>query len=440
MKTPIVFAINESYYKQLETVIVSILENSSSNFEFIVLSKGLPEFCKDAIGKTISLYGDRSSARFIDLSKVKNINIESLMSRRDDYCYISVETFYRFYIPSLLPEYDKVIYLDADILVFDDLQNLYKIDVDQVYVGAVKDTYVTSIVGQNKKSETRPKISFRDYLATVLNVKHTQYFNAGVLLLNLKKIRRDNIEPKLWNFAIDRSPLDFQDQDVLNAVLGNKVKLIPPRWNLYKDYTHKTINRSDCQTTPGIVHFAGREKPWNTKNPSYRHLIDWLDAYKKIFSCEPQFEDKLSRIKSLIKRYKGETLLSYQASANADGIFLLKQKSLKNHKNDKNKSFNHLIFKSFPMEQLSFTDLEIEIRKVGGYGLKLTNPCPAESKKARKFGLFYWKIMSVYCAIYVLNHRRRETHVPVRNPDQNAHCPREALKWHDVRRAPSIPI
>lgn len=266
MKTPIVFAINESYYKQLETVIVSILENSQSNFEFIVLSKGLPEFCKDAIGKTISLYGDRSSARFIDLSKVKNINIESLMSRRDDYCYISVETFYRFYIPSLLPEYDKVIYLDADILVFDDLQNLYKIDVDQVYVGAVKDTYVTSIVGQNKKSETRPKISFRDYLATVLNVKHTQYFNAGVLLLNLKKIRRDNIEP--------------------------------------------TINRSDCQTTPGIVHFAGREKPWNTKNPSYRHLIDWLDAYKKIFSCEPQFEDKLSRIKSLIKRYKDKEFVS----------------------------------------------------------------------------------------------------------------------------------
>ena len=65
-------------------------------------------------------------------------------------------------------------------------------------------------------------------MATVLNVKHTQYFNAGVLLLNLKKIRRDNIEPKLWNFAIDRSPLDFQDQDVLNAVLGNKVKLISP--------------------------------------------------------------------------------------------------------------------------------------------------------------------------------------------------------------------
>lgn len=54
MKTPIVFAINESYYKQLETVIVSILENSQSNFD-IVLSKGLPEFCKDAIGKTISL-------------------------------------------------------------------------------------------------------------------------------------------------------------------------------------------------------------------------------------------------------------------------------------------------------------------------------------------------------------------------------------------------
>jgi lipopolysaccharide biosynthesis glycosyltransferase len=79
---------------------------------------------------------------------------------------------------------------------------------------------------------------------------------------------------------------------------------------LYKDYTHKTINRSDCQTTPGIVHFAGREKPWNTKNPSYRHLIDWLDAYKKIFSCEPQFEDKLSRIKSLIKRYKDKEFVS----------------------------------------------------------------------------------------------------------------------------------
>lgn len=52
MKTPIVFAINESYYKQLETVIVSILENSQSNFEFIVLSKGLPEFCYKLIRRS----------------------------------------------------------------------------------------------------------------------------------------------------------------------------------------------------------------------------------------------------------------------------------------------------------------------------------------------------------------------------------------------------
>lgn len=70
MKTPIVFAINESYYKQLETVIVSILENSQSNFEFIVLSKGLPEFCKDAIGKTISLYGDRASPTPLNARRV----------------------------------------------------------------------------------------------------------------------------------------------------------------------------------------------------------------------------------------------------------------------------------------------------------------------------------------------------------------------------------
>ena len=59
MKTPIVFAINESYYKQLETVIVSILENSQSNFEFIVLSKGLPEFCKDAIGNFAKMQLER---------------------------------------------------------------------------------------------------------------------------------------------------------------------------------------------------------------------------------------------------------------------------------------------------------------------------------------------------------------------------------------------
>ena len=80
------------------------------------------------------------------------------------------------------------------------------------------------------------------------------------------------------------------------------------------------------------------------------------------------------------------------------------------------------------------------IRKVGRYGLKLTNPCPAENKIARKFGLFYWKILSVYCIIYTLNHRHRENYVSVRNPDQNAHCPREAQKWHDVRRTTSIPI
>lgn len=183
---------------------------------------------------SISLFYKDSTFNFIDLSeKIVNLKLERYMSVRDDYNYISIETYFRFFIPQLFPNYKKMLYLDADILVFDDLRILYNEDISDYCMGVVQDTYLEVILkNDNIKMQTRPNLTYKEYFKQILGKLNIFYFNAGVLLLNLEKMRNDNIVKNLWEFSEKNAPLEYQDQDVLNAILESKVKFLDSKWNV----------------------------------------------------------------------------------------------------------------------------------------------------------------------------------------------------------------
>lgn len=318
-KIPIVFAINNSYVKQLSTVITSIIKNGKNNhFEFNILSSDITyENVVKINDFTEKLSNGKSQAKFIDMKPfIKDIDIEKYMSRREGYKYISADTYFRFFIPDIFSDYSKIIYLDADIIVLDDLSKLFTEDINDYYAGVVEDTYLSlCICDKERKTSVRPDLNYCQYLKQKLKKTNTKYFNAGILLLNLDKIR--NTTNNLWNFTFKESPLEFLDQDVLNSLWENNVKYLDYKWNISKGLNaqipaikDKRIRKylKKIYKKPSIYHYVGNDKPWLICNSNYNYsfIKTWWNYYK----LTPYFKKEeililkhIERLKNNSKRY-----------------------------------------------------------------------------------------------------------------------------------------
>lgn len=286
---PIVFAINNSYIKQIVTVLTSIIDNfnNENELEINILERNLSDENKKIISKFNSL---NVKINYINMNDI-NINLEEFMDIREHYDYISIETYYRFFISELFLNHDKIIYLDADIIVLEDISKLYSIDIEDYLAGVVSDMNIDIVFA--REWLISKQVTLKEYFEKTLNKSTNDYFNAGVLLLNLKKVREDNIVKKLWKFAEEKSPLEFQDQDILNAVFENNVKYIDRRWNVLKDvqwylrdYPDKNSKDKieEISKNPFIVHYIGINKPWEYNSIyyyDYYYIDEWWKYYKK---------------------------------------------------------------------------------------------------------------------------------------------------------------
>lgn len=317
---PVVLAIDDNYVKQLSTVVVSILKNSNTKhqFEFNILSSSLSEKNQKIIS-SLKKFNKNTVFNFVDMKKVlEGFDLSKYMCVREDYHYISVETYFRFFIPQLFPQHKKVLYIDADILVMQDLKELFDTDISDFYAGVVQDTVLdTFLEDPSIKTHVEPVCDYPTYLKNKLGKKDNRYFNAGVLLMNLEKIRTDKVDEKLWQFVHDESPLEYQDQDVLNAVLDGQVKYLDYKWNTLKDLNwFATLIKDEekkkalyqSYEKPGIFHYVGSNKPWLHHDGNYKYpfILDWW----KYFQMTPYFsrEDKktLEKIRGIVfsERFK----------------------------------------------------------------------------------------------------------------------------------------
>ncbi|WP_167368684.1 glycosyltransferase family 8 protein [Paraburkholderia tuberum] len=177
--------------------------------------------------------------------------------------HVSTAAITKFSLPEILADLDKVLYLDGDIIVRSDLSELYNVCIDDLYAGVVPDI--------------KPTLKYKPSILSKLNVEHHRYyFNSGMMLLNLKKMRQDDLTNKLLDYRKNGINF-FMDQDALNVVFADNVKYLSCRNNLlvtlqgeftldqiaheYKEPI-KCKSFSDLVESANVVHFASKEKPW----------------------------------------------------------------------------------------------------------------------------------------------------------------------------------
>lgn len=167
--------------------------------------------------------------------------------------------YYRFFIPRLFPLYEKAVYIDSDTILLDDVGKLFDLELGENVVLAMPDPKVTAIK------------EFRDYVDNAVGVPHKEYVNDGVLLMDLKKMRKmkylSTMVDMIKKFDAD---LVAPDQDYMNVILRGKIGNLDAKWNMEPS---KKLSK-DAK----LVHFNLFNKPWHYKNVPCEELF-W-DAVK----------------------------------------------------------------------------------------------------------------------------------------------------------------
>ena len=278
---PIILAADNNYAPYMSVLMISILKNAKSNpfLDFYLLvPDNFKEEYKNKIEKDCNFYKNK---------QLNFINMQNEFSQtKKMISHITEQTYYRLRAAEILPvKYNKCIYLDVDTVVNDDISELYNIDLEDNYVAGVKGPIYHFSNNGNIK-----------YCQKIGLPSIDQYINAGVLVLNLKRIRDNNITPTLCEEALKNYPT--VDQDVINKIFYNNIKHLHFKYNVmtkYKSIVDKTLPEYEkiCKlfgknifeeaiNYPAIIHYVDITKPWNNKNCIFAHYW-WQHAKKSVF-------------------------------------------------------------------------------------------------------------------------------------------------------------
>lgn len=275
---PIVLATNNAYALYAYVTVSSIMEFANCNilYSIYILTDQIKNHYKDMFTRLIH---ENFSVTIIDVNEY--------IEKRDYYTclHFSKEMYYRLYIPLILPQYEKVLYMDCDMIACEDVSKLYSINISEYLVAAVKNP----INNYN-----------RNYIENTLNFNYYNYFNSGLLLINCKKFEDFHVREKCFKELENREKLLYPDQDTLNIVCENRTLILDGIWNFQQHHKNKTgefqvlsefeKEYSLSEKNFKIIHFSGGDKPWNIPSVPYGYIF-WnyarkTEAYEEIiYSC-----------------------------------------------------------------------------------------------------------------------------------------------------------
>ena len=289
-KINLFFAIDDNYCPFLSSAVHSILKNANKEYRYdiYVLHNGINENNQDIIKAQIM---NDASIEFVDMLKFISMKekLDVLADKLVTRDYYTKTTYYRLFIPNMFPNLDKALYLDVDIIVPGDISELYNTDLGDNLVGAVPDMAV-----QNTPV-------FIDYVENALGVKAEKYFNAGILLMNLKEMREWNFEEKFIELLGKYSFRVAQDQDYLNVICKGHVVFIDETWNEMP--LPVEIERP---AKPSLIHYNLSFKPWRIDGVLYEEVF-WNYARKTSFIYDI-LETKRSYTKEMQENTERQTL------------------------------------------------------------------------------------------------------------------------------------
>lgn len=267
----VVLSADDNYVPYLAVTIKSILDhaNPKYNYDIVIFDDGISEHHKRRMAKLISL---NASIRYVNVKElIKGIDL-SLFQVRGIW---SMATYYRLFIPQIMSDYDRVLYLDCDILVRNDLTDLFDMDMKGNQIACVYDD-IRYTNNKARIKDCEEKLKLKNYRC---------YFNAGVILFNVSKIKYEEFKEQFF-YVLRNYELPFQDQDVLNIIFEDKCKFLDFAWN-YQCHTlsenpqlANVEELSKAAENPKIIHYTSPFKPW--KYPDLLYADEWWEVARKI--------------------------------------------------------------------------------------------------------------------------------------------------------------
>lgn len=264
----VMLACNDAYMVYTDVLLQSVRANINPNFyyDIVICHRDISEYNQN-VAKEIFNDCPNVLLRFADVSrnfdKYQNVHIDR---------HLTYETYYRFLVLDVFRDYDRVLYLDCDMVVNSDISRLFFTQMNDEYIAAVRDyDFIANCLVNSDfyKEKILKHIRIDSYF---------NYFQAGMILFNLASLRKDGFTTAgLFETALSRNWY-FHDQDVLNCLFNGRIKYVNDKWNVFtlleKNSAREKLILRDLAaryaesykksaSEPRIVHYAGVPKVWN---------------------------------------------------------------------------------------------------------------------------------------------------------------------------------
>ncbi len=279
--TCFVFATNDAYAPYLGVALHSLLAHASPTayYDICIL---YTQVSAQHQQKILELQKAHCSIRFIDISPLLQALDDTIFVT---HAHFSKEAYYRFFIPQIFSAYEKVVYLDCDMIFLEDIHHLAKSPLHNKPMAAVLEYKFKC------KVEFDPIL--RHYALEILKLRNVQkYFNSGVLIFDIQHLISMNFTQKCLEKLREIQRPRTVDQCVLNSLLQENMTFLDAGWNLQ---THvelaelkKHVPLQDYAKymegflAPKVVHYCSPLKPWNTDSIPFADLW-WQYAKQSAF-------------------------------------------------------------------------------------------------------------------------------------------------------------
>ena len=291
---PIFFTIDDGYAPYLHVALISLIKNASKDrrYKIIVEYQELNEENRNNLAKLVEDYPN-FEMEFKFMKQSLDMITDRIENRlRSDYFTMTI--YFRIFIPDMYPEYDKAIYIDSDIIVPGDISELYDTDMHDNLIGVVTDGSVNDV----------PEL--QRYMTESLGLKLGDYFNSGMLLMNMKELRNVHLAEHFL-YLLNKYHFDCvaPDQDYLNSMCYGKIEYLDSCWDAMPNRNKPEIEN------PKIIHYNLFDKPWCYDDIQYQDYFweyakqsvyyDKIKAYKAAYT-DKQKEDDHAHLLDLFRR------------------------------------------------------------------------------------------------------------------------------------------
>ena len=281
----IVFTIDEKFTRFCAVAIASLLKhNKTEEICFHIVTDNLTEKSKTILSELAKQSGACTYFYHVPKEKTEGYQVKAMSHR------ISLATFYRCMLPSLLPsQLSKAIYLDSDILVLDSIKEIWNTDLNNIAIAGIEEA-------RSKEDKHCDRLGY---------APSYRYINAGVLLINLDYWREHKVDKQCVEyFQTYPERILFNDQDLLNVVLHKDKVFVPLKWNMQDGFYRYGIDKKVADWNnfreellhPVILHYTNK-KPWN-----YDSMHPLRSEYYKYLDMTPwQGQRPLSSLKKRVQ-------------------------------------------------------------------------------------------------------------------------------------------